>query len=106
MDYDEVSETNLNRQFCFRLSDINQSKVKILKEYFTKINPKFNLITIEGKVQDFTEEFYMQYDIIISALDNNKARKYLNEMAFKNNLPLIDAGTAGYNGQVQSYIRG
>ena len=27
-------------------------------------------------------------------------------MAFKNGICMIYAGTAGYNGQVQSYIRG
>ena len=65
---------------------------------------KLNIIS--GKLQNYKVDFFSQFDIMVSALDNNEGRKYLNEMAFKNGKEMVDAGTAGYNGQVQSYIRG
>lgn len=38
-------------------------------------------------------------------MDNNSARWFLNQMAIDHNLPMIDAGTSGYNGQAQYFIR-
>jgi molybdopterin/thiamine biosynthesis adenylyltransferase len=34
--------------------------------------------------------------LIINALDNEEARKYVNQMCFYFNIPLVDSGTNGY----------
>ena len=37
VDYDHVSETNLNRQFCFRKADVQKSKVMVIAQYFAPL---------------------------------------------------------------------
>ncbi len=105
MDYDLISESNLNRQFCYRKTDINKFKVDVLYAYFKGINPHFEMTIERNNLFDFDSLYFSQFDILISALDNNDARKYLNLMAIDNNLPMIDAGTSGFNGQAMLFMR-
>ncbi len=37
---------------------------------------------------------------MINALDNEEARKHVNNMCFNLNIPLVDSGTNGYAAQV------
>ena len=46
-----------------------------------------------------------QFEFIISGLDNAEARDHLNRIAVFLDIPMIDAGTSGYNGQTQGYLR-
>jgi molybdopterin/thiamine biosynthesis adenylyltransferase len=38
--------------------------------------------------------------LVINALDNEEARKHVNNMCFNLNIPLVDSGTNGYAAQV------
>ena len=105
MDYDLISESNLNRQFCYRKIDINKFKVDVLYAYFKRINPQFEMEIERNNLFDYDSLHFSQFDILISALDNNDARKYLNLMAIDNNLPMVDAGTSGFNGQAMLFRR-
>lgn len=66
------------------------------------------------KIQDFDEEFYEQFHVIIAGLDNIEARRWLNSMLHsmvkfdedaKPDIttvkPLIDGGTEGFKGQAR-----
>ena len=46
-----------------------------------------------------SNEWFECFDIVLNALDNQKARRYVNEMCISRNLPLIESGTGGYEGQ-------
>jgi molybdopterin/thiamine biosynthesis adenylyltransferase len=37
---------------------------------------------------------------VINALDNEEARKHVNNLCFNLNIPLVDAGTNGYDATV------
>lgn len=105
MDYDLISESNLNRQFCYRKTDINKFKVDVLHEYFKGINPHLDMNIERNNLFDYDSLYFSQFDLLVSALDNHEARNYLNLMAIDNNLPMIDAGTSGFNGQAMLFIR-
>lgn len=51
-------------------------------------------------------EWYKGFDIVFNALDNLDARRYVNKMCLAANVPLIESGTTGFNGQVQAIKRG
>ena len=71
----------------------------------TTTAPTLNYIAHHGNVCDNTQfhtEFMKQFDIVLNALDNVTARKRMNRLCLATNVPLIEAGTTGYLGQVST----
>ena len=58
---------------------------------------RITIINIRSKAR-FDVTFYLQFDLVFSALDNVEAREHLNSMCIKTNRILIDAGTTGFGG--------
>ena len=107
-DMDNIEKSNLSRQFLFSDRDINNSKsvtaMHKIKELFTDKNIKIS--AYEHKLCKETETvfntcFYSNVDVILNALDNVEARKYVDQQAIKYSKPLIDSGTMGTKGNVQ-----
>ncbi len=49
----------------------------------------------------FTEDFWSKLTVVITALDNVEARKYVDEKCVFHSRPLLDSGTMGAKGSVQ-----
>jgi ubiquitin-like 1-activating enzyme E1 B len=45
--------------------------------------------------------YFKQFNLVLNALDNRAARSHVNRMCLAAGVPLIESGTAGYNGQVE-----
>ena len=109
-DNDNISLSNLNRQFLFRKNDVgeNSSKSFVAKREALKINKDMNIKDYQLLVNDstrniFDDEFFESQDLIVSAVDNMKARKYLdNKCTFYNKI-FIDSGTQGTNANSDIY---
>jgi tRNA A37 threonylcarbamoyladenosine dehydratase len=88
VDFDSVSDTNINRQILFTSEDIGKNKVDVALERLKKINPECH-IKIENKKID--EEFTLEdkYDYIIDAIDDVKGKKTLAKLASINKIPII-----------------
>eukprot|EP00577_Skeletonema_sp_RCC1716_P019842 CAMPEP_0113400010 /NCGR_PEP_ID=MMETSP0013_2-20120614/15877_1 /TAXON_ID=2843 ORGANISM="Skeletonema costatum, Strain 1716" /NCGR_SAMPLE_ID=MMETSP0013_2 /ASSEMBLY_ACC=CAM_ASM_000158 /LENGTH=309 /DNA_ID=CAMNT_0000285015 /DNA_START=27 /DNA_END=953 /DNA_ORIENTATION=+ /assembly_acc=CAM_ASM_000158 len=112
IDLDTIDVTNLNRQFLFRSKDVGHSKAEVAAKFINERCPWMNVEFYHGKIQDKDAEFYRQFKVVISGLDNVEARRWLNGMI--NNLvefdedgdpnpetiiPLVDGGTEGFSGQ-------
>lgn len=52
----------------------------------------------------YSEEFYESQTIITNALDNVKARLYIDSKCVQARVPMIDSGTLGTKGHVQVVI--
>lgn len=61
--------------------------VTIEAEHANIMNPKFDLF------------FFKSFDIVFNALDNVKARQYVNSMCVMADIPLIEGGSTGLLGQ-------
>ena len=101
-DNDNISLSNLNRQFLFHKNDVgeNSSKSFVAKREALKINKEINikdykLLVNESTITIFDDEFYDGQDIVISAVDNMDARKYLDKKCTFYNKIFIDSGTQG-----------
>lgn len=114
MDLDTIDVTNLNRQFLFRSRDVGHPKAERAARFINERCPWMKVVPYHGKIQDKDADFYRQFQVVISGLDNVEARRWLNGMI--NNLvefdddgdplpesiiPIVDGGTEGFSGQAR-----
>ena len=109
-DNDNISLSNLNRQFLFHKNDIgeNSSKSFVAKREALKINNNMNIKDYQLLVNDstrdiFDDDFFENQNIVISAVDNMKARKYLDKKCTFYNKIFIDSGTHGTSANSDIY---
>ncbi|KAF7331853.1 Ubiquitin activating enzyme [Mycena kentingensis (nom. inval.)] len=110
-DLDTIEKSNLNRQFLFRAKDLGKFKAEVAAAAVADMNPD-----LKGKIhsrQDavgpetenvYTEAFFKSIDGVTNALDNVKARLYMDQRCVFYRKPLTDSGTLGTKGNVQVII--
>ncbi|XP_015421248.1 PREDICTED: ubiquitin-like modifier-activating enzyme 6 [Myotis davidii] len=108
-DPDLIEKSNLNRQFLFRPHHIQKPKSYTAADATLKINPQVKIDAHLNKVCPATEaiysdEFYNKQDIIITALDNVEARRYVDSRSVANLRPLLDSGTMGTKGHTEVIV--
>lgn len=108
IDLDTIDLSNLNRQFLFRKQHIKKPKATVAKETASHFNPSVNIDARHGDIFDaeYNVDFFQGFDIVFNALDNLKARQHCNRMCMAADVPLIESGTTGFNGQVQAIQKG
>ena len=65
--------------------------------------PPIHYLAHHGNICDanqFTVAFVKQFTLVLNALDNVEARRRVNRLCLAANVPLMEAGTTGYLGQV------
>ena len=79
VDFDRVSESNINRQLMATTRTIGQVKVEALKGHLLEINPEAEIITLRKLFTDENhEEFDLDsYDYIVDAVDSLKDKASL-----------------------------
>ena len=109
IDMDTIDISNLNRQFLFRQEDVGKSKAEVAARFVEKRVKGVTITPHNNRIQDFDEDFYMQFQLVVCGLDSIEARRWINAMlvnmvdaevedSFK---PLIDGGTEGFKGQAR-----
>ncbi|MCJ1275872.1 E1 ubiquitin-activating protein uba2 [Puttea exsequens] len=108
VDLDTIDLSNLNRQFLFRHEHIKKSKALVAKESAAKFNPYVQLEAHHANIKDsqFNIEWFQSFNIVFNALDNLDARRHVNKMCLAADVPMIESGTTGFNGQVQVIVKG
>ena len=117
IDLDRIDVTNLNRQFLFREKDVGNFKSEVAAKFIMERIPTCKVTPHTSPIQDFDQNFYSDFHIIIAGLDNLEARRWLNTMLhdlvrFDSNgeplpetiRPLIDGGSEGFKGQSRIVI--
>merc|ERR1712054_598222 len=105
-DMDNIEKSNLNRQFLFRDRDIGAMKSSVAADATVKMNSKVNVKASEVPVgtdteDTFNDDFWMSQDLVVNALDNLKARLYVDGRCVFHNKPLLESGTMGTKANTQ-----
>lgn len=124
VDLDTIDVSNLNRQLLFRSQHVGMPKCTVACEVATNMVPpesipSENVTGVDsssssdlpdvsyqahhGNVCDtskFNVPFMKEFDLVVNALDNVEARRRVNRLCLAADVPLIEAGTTGYLGQV------
>ncbi|KAJ6465614.1 hypothetical protein C8R47DRAFT_1180115 [Mycena vitilis] len=110
-DSDTIEKSNLNRQFLFRPRDLGKFKSEVAAVAVMEMNPDLRgkIIAKQDAVGASTEdvyndEFYAAIDGVTNALDNIKARLYMDFRCVWHEKPLLESGTLGTQGNVQIIV--
>ena len=109
-DNDNISLSNLNRQFLFHRNDVkeNTSKSFCAKREALKINKDMKIQDYQLLINDdtrdiFNDEFIEKQNILISAVDNLSARKYIDDLSTFFNKIYLNSGTEGTKANSEIY---
>ena len=97
VDPDSVCVTNINRQLLALNSTVGKSKVKVLQERFSDINPDCKVNIIEDFFNDETvnEVFSRKFTFAFDGIDRLKNKILFIQTCKKNGVPFIVSGGAG-----------
>lgn len=101
IDCDVVSKTNLNRQFFYEETDVDEVKCEKAAEFLQKRNPQ---ITLEPINELLTEENALELlkdsNVVVDCVDRIVARKIVGWACSELSIPLVEAGVHGFYGYV------
>ncbi len=95
MDFDKVSDSNINRQFVAFQSTIGQNKVDVLEKQLKDITPDINLTALNQKFDSTNNIDLTGYTMIVDCIDDIKAKQYLISKCNELNLNLLCSMGAG-----------
>ena len=105
-DMDNIEVSNLNRQFLFRSGDVGKPKSVTAGAAVQAMNPALKVEALETPVGNDTEDtfhddFWDGLNIVVNALDNVQARRYVDSKCVFHQKPLLESGTLGTKANVQ-----
>ncbi|KAF8220368.1 ubiquitin activating enzyme [Tricholoma matsutake] len=110
-DLDTIEKSNLNRQFLFRPKDLGKFKAEVAAIAVSEMNPDLvgKILAKQEPVGPTTENiydanFFGSIDGVTNALDNVKARLYMDQRCVFYKKPLLESGTLGTKGNTQVVV--
>ena len=98
VDADKVSLSNCNRQLVALHSTVGKSKVDVLAERLSDINPELKINKIEAFIKDeFTVELLADnnFSFIVDAIDTLAPKVFLLAEAVKRGIPVVSSMGSG-----------
>ena len=106
-DFDTVSESNLNRQFLYTHADIGQKKVTLAVKRLSALAPEAEILPVSQKIETPEDlAFADETDIVFLAVDNNAARRTVQEYCREKKKPLVNGGVNGFYGTAYLWLPG
>ncbi|XP_053405676.1 ubiquitin-like modifier-activating enzyme 6 isoform X2 [Mercenaria mercenaria] len=109
-DNDLIEKSNLNRQFLFRPQHIRQPKSTTAAQAVRQINsgiriePQQHKVCVQTEKTVYPDSFFERHDIIVNALDNVEARRYVDMRCVTAQRSLLESGTMGTKGHTQVIV--
>jgi len=118
IDMDTIDLSNLNRQFLFRKKDIGKPKAEVAADFINNRIPGCKVTPHFTKIQDYDDNFYRKFHIVVCGLDSILARRWINGMLISllnyddqtldqtSIIPMVDGGTEGFKGNARVILPG
>mgnify|MGYP006281308727 CR=1 FL=1 len=104
LDFDEVEDSNLQRQVLFGTDDIGQPKVEVAKEKLLKLNPHIEIQTHHTQLtSENALETLKNYDVIADGTDNFPTRYLVNDACVMLNKVNVYGSIFRFEGQVSVF---
>eukprot|EP00937_MAST-01D_sp_MAST-1D-sp2_P003962 g3962.t1 len=110
-DADRIELSNLSRQFLFREHNVGQPKSRAAGVMARQMNDGLTVSALEmfvgPKTEDhFNDQFWLRLDGVCNALDNMEARNYVDACCVRYEKSLLESGTMGTSGNVDTVSPG
>lgn len=103
-EFDEVDESNLQRQIIHGQSDIGKSKAQSAKESIAETNPYVDVIVHEVRLDnDNVMDIFRGYDLIVDGTDNFATRYMVNDAAYFLGIPYVWGSIYRFDGQASVF---
>jgi molybdopterin/thiamine biosynthesis adenylyltransferase/rhodanese-related sulfurtransferase len=103
-EFDEVDESNLQRQIIHGQSDIGKSKAISAKESISETNPLVDVIVHEERLDnDNVLQVFEGYDLIVDGTDNFATRYMVNDAAYFLKIPYVWGSIYRFDGQASVF---
>ncbi len=104
VEFDEVDESNLQRQVIHGQSDIGRPKAESARDSVLEINPYINVqLHNERLDNDNVLDIFSQYDLILDGTDNFATRYLVNDAAVILGKPYVWGSIYRFEGQVSVF---
>jgi molybdopterin/thiamine biosynthesis adenylyltransferase/rhodanese-related sulfurtransferase len=103
-EFDEVDESNLQRQVIHGQSDIGKSKAQSAQESIHETNPYVEVVLHEERLDnDNVMDVFKGYDLIVDGTDNFATRYMVNDAAYFLGIPYVWGSIYRFDGQASVF---
>ncbi|HET8717598.1 MAG TPA: adenylyltransferase/sulfurtransferase MoeZ [Nocardioidaceae bacterium] len=103
-EFDEVDESNLQRQVIHGQSDVGKSKALSAKESIHEVNPLVEVVLHEERLDnDNVLRVFEPYDLILDGTDNFATRYMVNDAAYFLGIPYVWGSIYRFDGQASVF---
>ena len=104
VEFDEVDESNLQRQIIHGQSDIGQPKAESARASIAETNPYVNVVVHNERLDnDNVLQIFEQYDLIVDGTDNFATRYLVNDAAVLLGKPYVWGSIYRFDGQASVF---
>ena len=104
VDFDEVDESNLQRQVIHGQGDIGRPKAVSAKESVAEVNPYVDVVVYEERLDnDNVMRIFADYDLIVDGTDNFATRYLVNDAAVLLGKPYVWGSIYRFDGQASVF---
>lgn len=104
-DFDQVEDSNLQRQIIHRSKDIGELKAFSAKTTIAEINPDCKVEALDWQLDEEELTAYAEKsDLILDCSDNFPTRFMINRVSVKTATPLVSGAAIRIEGQIATYI--
>ncbi|MBC7277066.1 adenylyltransferase/sulfurtransferase MoeZ [Nocardioides sp.] len=103
-EFDEVDESNLQRQIIHKQSTVGQPKADSAAAAIREVNPYVDIVLHDVRLDnDNVREIFAGYDLIVDGTDNFATRYMVNDAAYFLGIPYVWGSIYRFDGQASVF---